>query len=261
MPADIDEASSNKKPLLVLGKITEILDAFSLSRPSMTLGELQQATGLPTSTVQRLVTNMADQGLLDRLGDQIRVGTRMAYWAASAMKDLDFLSVVKPVLGEIRDKTGETACLFRVEQHYRVCVAIAETHHALRRDMYVGKLIPLHAGSAGRVLLAWNPVLAEEILNGPLEPITDGTVTSADELRTLVAKAKGDGYAISAGEREDSASGLSAPVFDSSGDILGALMISGPTLRMPRQKCEEWVDLLVGYAEQVTRTIGGRIVL
>lgn len=260
MSADVNDASSNKKPLLVLGKITEILDAFTLSRPSMTLGELQQATGLPTSTVQRLVTNMADQGFLDRAGDQIRVGTRMAYWAASAMKDLDILSILKPILTEMRDTTGETACFFRVEQQYRVCVAIADTHHALRRDMYVGKLIPLHAGSAGRVLLAWNPLLAEQVLAGPLEPMTDGTVTSAEELRALIAKAKADGYAISTGEREDSASGLSAPVFDSSGEVIGALMISGPTLRMPRAKCEQWVDLLVGYAEQVTRTLGGRSV-
>jgi DNA-binding IclR family transcriptional regulator len=90
--------------------------------------------------------------------------------------------------------------------------------------------------------------------------MTDGTVTSAEDLRTLIAKARADGYAISAGEREDSASGLSAPVFDASGEIVGALMISGPTLRMPREQCEAWVDLLVGFAEQVTRTIGGRIV-
>lgn len=53
------------------------------------------------------------------------------------------------------------------------------------------------------------------------------------------------------------ASGLSAPVFDSAGEILGAVTISGPTLRMPQQQCEEWIDLLVGYAEQITRTLGG----
>jgi DNA-binding IclR family transcriptional regulator len=256
--ASVNEGTS-KQPLLVLGKITEILDAFSLSRPSMTLGEIQQVTGLPTSTVQRLVSNMVAQRLLDRAGDQIRIGARMAYWAATAVKDLDVLSVVNPVLKEIRDKTGETACFFKVEQTFRVCVAIAETRHALRRDMYVGKVIPLHAGSASRVLLAWSPELAEKILASPLEPLTDGTVTSPDELRTLIARARADGYAITAGEREDSASGLSAPVFDSAADIVGAITISGPMVRMPREQCEAWVDLLVGYAEQVTRTIGGRI--
>ncbi|MET0315345.1 MAG: IclR family transcriptional regulator [Rhodococcus fascians] len=253
-----ESASSRQQPLLVLGKITEILDAFTLDRPAMTLGEIQQATGLPTSTVQRLVSNMAAQGLLDRSGDQIRIGVRVAYWAATATKDLDVLSVVNPVLKEIRDKTGETACFFKVEQDFRVCVAIAETRHALRREMYVGHVIPLHAGSASHVLLAWNPELAEHILAGPLESLTDETVTSPGEQRQVIAQTRADGYAITAGEREDSASGLSAPVFDAAGDVLGAVTISGPTLRMPRERCEEWVDLLVGYAELITRTIGGR---
>src|SRR3954454_17276713 len=250
-------ASSKQQPLLVLGKITEILDAFSLTHPDMTLGEIQQATGLPTSTVQRLVSKMVAQGLLDRAGDRIRVGVRMSYWAATALKDLDVLAVVKPVLKEIRDKTTETACFFKVEQNFRVSVAIAETRHALRRDMYVGKVIPLHVGSASRVLLAWNPELADSVLSAPLEPMTDGTVTSPDELRKLIAQARADGYAITAGEREGSASGLSAPVFDAAGDVLGALTISGPTIRMPQAQCEEWIDLLVGYAEQITRTLGG----
>ena len=53
MATDDAAASSKQQPLLVLGKITEILDAFSLAHPEMTLGEIQQATGLPTSTVQR----------------------------------------------------------------------------------------------------------------------------------------------------------------------------------------------------------------
>ncbi|KWX20587.1 MULTISPECIES: IclR family transcriptional regulator [Mycolicibacterium] len=254
---DVD-SSGKQQTLLVLAKITEILNAFTLARPAMTLGEIQQATGLPTSTVQRLVSNMVAQGMLDRIGDQIRIGIRMSYWAATARKDVDVLAVVNPVLKEVRDKTGETACFFTVEQNFRVCVAVAETHHALRRDMYVGKVIPLHVGSASRVLLAWDPDLARRILSAPLEPMTEGTVTSADELAGLIAATRSDGYAITAGEREDSASGLSAPVFDSAGDILGALTVSGPTVRMPREQCEAWVDLVVGYAEQITRTLGGR---
>ncbi len=252
------ESSGKQQTLLVLTKIAEILNAFTLSRPAMTLGDIQQATGLPTSTVQRLVSNMVAQGMLDRVGDHIRIGIRMSYWAATARKDVDVLAIVNPVLKEIRDKTGETACLFTVEQNFRVCIAVAETQHALRREMYVGKVIPLHVGSASRVLLAWTPDLAEQVLNAPLEQLAEGTVTSAEELRSLISHTRSDGYAITAGERDDSASGLSAPVFDSAGEILGALAINGPTLRMPQQRCEEWIDLLVGYAEQITRTLGGR---
>jgi DNA-binding IclR family transcriptional regulator len=258
MSEDDGATSVTQKPLLVLGKITEILDAFSLSRPSMTLGEIQHATGLPTSTVQRLVTNMVAQGLLDRTGDQIRIGVKLAYWAAPAVKGVDVLTIVNPVLRELRDTTGETACFFREEQGYRVCVAVAETRHALRRDMYVGKILPLHAGSAGRVLLAWDDDLADRVLSRPLEPITGTTITSPERLRELIGQTRKDGFAITTAEREDGSSGLSAPVFDSATELIGALAISGPTIRMPLARCEQWLDLLVACAEKLTRTLGGR---
>ncbi|WP_243794380.1 hypothetical protein [Saccharopolyspora gloriosae] len=58
----------------------------------------------------------------------------MAYWGVAAGKDLDVLSVVNPVLKELRDATGETASFFRSEGEHRVCVAVAETRHALRRS-------------------------------------------------------------------------------------------------------------------------------
>jgi DNA-binding IclR family transcriptional regulator len=167
MMTDHGAVGAKQQPLLVLGKIIEILDPFSLAFPSLTLGEIQQATKLPTSTVQRLVSNMVVQGLLDREGDQIRIGVQMSFGAAAVVKDLDVLSILQPVLNQIRDETTETASFFTVEQNFRVCVAIAETLQALRRDMYIGKVIPLLVGSASRVLLAWNPELARSVLSSP----------------------------------------------------------------------------------------------
>ncbi|HTF53266.1 MAG TPA: IclR family transcriptional regulator [Pseudonocardia sp.] len=256
--ADAEPGSSRHRPLLVLSKITDILDAFSLAKPELTLGEIQRATGNPTSTVQRLVSNMVAEGMLDRHGDRIRVGVRMAYWAAPAAHGIDVMELVTPVLRELRDETGESACFFREEQGQRVCVALAETRHALRRDMYVGKIMPLHVGSSGRVILAWRPTLAEAILAGPLPSFTDATITDPAVLRRLVDQTRRDGYAVTVAERDDGASGLAAPVFDSSTELVGALAISGPTIRLPRERCEGWVDLLVAQAERLIRTLGGR---
>ena len=59
-----------------------------------------------------------------------------------------------------------------MELNFRVCVAVAETHHALRRETYVAKAVPLHAGSASPVLPAGNPDLADQILSAPLTQIT-----------------------------------------------------------------------------------------
>lgn len=253
------EQAGGGQPLLVLGKISEILDTFTLDRPALTLGEIRAATGFPTSTVQRLVTNLVSLGFLDRQGDRIRVGVKMAYWAAPAVKGVDVLDLLLPVLRELRDQVGETVCLFREEQGHRVCVGLAETEHALRREMHVGKILPLHAGSAGRVLLAWNPDLAQQVLSRPLDQITSSTITSVDDLASAIAHARADGYAITVAERDVGASGLSAPVFDASGDLVGAITISGPTLRMPMEQCEEWVEVLVETATRATRLLGGRV--
>jgi DNA-binding IclR family transcriptional regulator len=250
---------STHTPLLVLAKITEILNAFTLKQPSLTLREIQQSTGLPTSTVQRLVTNLVANGFLDRVEDRFRIGVRMAFWAAAAAKDFDVLAVINPVLKDVRDITGETACFFRAEGEMRVCIAVAETHHSLRREMSVGRIAPVTVGASGRVLLAWNQRLAEQVLDHELPQLTDSTVTDRDTLRTLVKQTHGDGYAITVGERVDGASGIATPVFDSAGDLVGALTVQGPTLRMPYDKCVEWVDVLVEHAERITRALGGRL--
>lgn len=255
-------APSAPKPagntLLVLGKITAILDAFSLTRPILSLGDIREATDLPMSTVQRLVANLTGQGFLDREGDGYRIGLKMAYWAAPATRGKAKLDVISPLLADLRDGVGETACFFTAEQQRRVCVAMAETRHALRREMHVGKILPLHAGSASRVLLAWDPELLEALLRQPLEPITDFTITESQALQAAIRRTRTDGFAITTGERESGASGLSAPVFDSSAAVLGAVTISGPTFRMPEEVCRDWVETLLETAERMTRLIGGR---
>lgn len=258
MPAASTAPKATGSTLLVLGKITAILDAFTLTRPVLTLGDIRGATNLPMSTVQRLVANLVGQGFLDREGEGYRIGLKMAYWAAPATRGKAMLDVVSPLLADLRDTLGETACFFTAEQNHRVCVAMAETRHALRREMHVGKILPLHAGSASRVLLAWDPDLLQALLRTPLESITDFTITEAQALQDAVTRTRTDGFAITTGERESGASGLSAPVFDASAAVLGAVAISGPTFRMPEEVCRQWVEPLLQAAERMTRMVGGR---
>ncbi|MCS5479029.1 IclR family transcriptional regulator [Corynebacterium sp. YIM 101645] len=259
MTVNEKQSAASVKPLLVLGKISAILDAFTLTRPTLSLGEIRETTGMPASTVQRLVTNLVSQGFLEREDDSFRIGLKMAYWAAPATRGVEILDLFNPLLKELRDLTGETVCFFRPEREYRVCVAMAETRHALRRAMRVGAILPLYAGSAGHVLLAWNPELLQRIKDAPLQPLTDATITSPEELEAVVKKTRRDGFSITTGQREDGASGMSAPVFDSTGTAVGALTISGPTMRMPYSVCEGWIEELLSTAERMTRLIGGRL--
>ncbi|OBJ12644.1 IclR family transcriptional regulator [Mycobacterium sp. 1482292.6] len=251
--------SAGIKPLLVLAKIRGIMDAFTLSEPELTLSEIRARTGYPTSTVQRLVANLVAEEFLDRIGDRFRIGARVAYWAAPVASSMGLLEAVSPALESLRDASGETACFFRREGPFRVCVAIAETRHGIRREMHVGKIVPLHVGSAGRVLMAWDDDALREVLASDLARFTDATVTDPDVLRANVEEARRMGFAITSGERDEGATGVAAPVFDARGQVLGALMISGPSFRFSPELAERWADNVVGAADQVTRTLGGRL--
>lgn len=244
--------------LLVLTKITAILDAFTLSAPELTLVQIRERTGLPASTAQRLVANLVDQGFLDRTTVGYRVGLRMTHWAAPALQGLDAIDVTRPILGQMRDEIGETVALFRESHGFRVCVAMAETRHVLRRAMRVGQVLPLHAGSAGRVILAWTPGLLDRILADGVKPLTEGTIVDERELRAVVRRTYEDGYAVTSGERQTGAGGLAAPVFTAQGELYGALAVMGPNSRLPAEECERWVPYLVEKAELVTRALGGR---
>jgi DNA-binding IclR family transcriptional regulator len=248
-----------EQPLLVLGKIAAILDAFTLVEPIRSVAEIRTITGLPTSTTHRLVANLVDNGFLDRTGENLyRIGARMAYWAGPAARSRDLTEILTPQLNALRDHTGETACFFRAEQGNRVCIGLAETRHGLKQEMYVGRLQPLHVGSSGRVILAWNDELLNEVASHELRPFTGVTITDPEVLRQAVAETRAAGYAITVGERLEAASGLAAPVFDPHGSLVGALTVMGPTLRMPRETCEGMVDAVVTTADSITAALGGR---
>lgn len=253
-----DSPTGGVTPLLVLGKITQILDAFSADRSSLTLGQLRAATGLPASTVQRLVANMVWAGLLERHDDQLRIGLRMAYWAAPAIRAIDAITVISPLLDDLRDLTGESVTLFRVEQGRRVCVALSPTRHELRQEAYVGRLMPLHAGSAGRVLLAWDTELEDPVLARDMQRLTGMTITERDDLDAALAATRAQGYAVTSGERIDGAAGLSAPIFDDTGRVLFSLTISGPAIRITDEAIASWTVPLVEAARDATQRVGGR---
>jgi DNA-binding IclR family transcriptional regulator len=249
---------SGYTPLLVLSKIADILSAFTIAQPEQTLAGIRAATGLPPSTVQRLVGNLVHHGFLDKTSTGYRVGVRMRQWSAAAAPAPDVVDVVKPVLARLRDHTGETACFFQYSAGRRVCVSMAETRHVVRAAMSVGSVLPLHAGSAGRVILAWTSGLVDDVLTHGLDPVTERTIIDPSALRVAVRRARSDGYAITTGERESGASGLSAPVFDSQRELVGAVTIMGPAIRLSLERCQESVAVLLAAASELTAALHGR---
>jgi DNA-binding IclR family transcriptional regulator len=202
----------------VLDKSVAVLEA--VRGGAGTLADLTSSTGLSRATAHRLAVALEVHRLLrrDRSGRWL-LGPRLGELAGGPPADA-LLERAGPVLSRLRDGTGESAQLYRRTGDSRVCVAAAERRSGLRDTVPVGSVLPLTAGSAAQVLLAWEPE----------DALPDGTAFSA---RTL-AEVRRRGWAASVGEREPGVASVSAPVRAADGAVLAAVSVSGPIERLTR---------------------------
>ena len=191
-----------------------VLDAVQAGAHS--LAALTETTGLSRATAHRLAVALEVHRFLAREGDgRWRPGPRLAPAGTDAL-----LERAAPALARLRDLTGESAQLYQRQGDQRVCVAAADLGSGLRDTVPVGAALPMTAGSAAQVLLAFTG--------------TEAPAGAAFTERTL-SEVRRRGWAHSVGEREQGVASVSAPVFGPDGRLLGAVSVSGPLERLTRQ--------------------------
>lgn len=227
----------------VLDKAALVLSALE-SGPA-TLAQLVQLTGLARPTAHRLAVALEHHHLVARdMQGRFVLGPRLGELAAAAGEDR-LLAIAGPMLTSLRDRTGESAQLYRRQGDHRVCVAAAERPAGLRDTVPMGATLTMKAGSAAQVLLAWED--PDRLHRGLLGARFTATQLSAVRRR---------GWAQSTGEREPGVGSVSAPVRGPNGRVIAALSISGPIERLTRQPGRLHADVVVGAAEDLSETLG-----
>ena len=224
----------------VLDKSVAILSA--LATGPLSLAALRTATGLPRPTAHRLAVALERHRLVSRDGEgRFVLGPRLGELAASGSHDA-LIEAAAPVLALLRDNTGESTQLYRREGDVRVCVAAAELPFGLRNTVPVGSRLPLTAGSAAQVLLAWEN--ADRLHRG-----------AADAVFTVqaLARVRRQGWAMSVAEREAGVASVSAPVRSASGRVVAAVSVSGPIERLTRNPGRLHARAVVAAGEAISR--------
>ncbi|MGH8870330.1 MAG: IclR family transcriptional regulator, partial [Actinomycetes bacterium] len=154
------------------------------------------------------------------------------------------LGAAGPVLGHLRDVTGESAQLYRRQGNVRICVAAAERASGLRDTVPVGTTLTMAAGSAAQILLAWE------------EPdrLHRGLMGARFTAATL-AGVRRRGWAQSVAEREAGVASVSSPVRNASGRVVAAVSVSGPIERLTRAPGRLHAPSLLGAAQQLTEAL------
>lgn len=184
----------------VIDKVAGLLAA--LRDHPLDLVELQAATGLPRATAHRLAAALEAHHLVRRDAQgRFCLGLELVALGRAANEQLGLAEVAGPALLRLRDDCGESVQLFVREDGMRRCVVSLQSPHGLRWIVPEGSLLPLGAGSAGKVL-----------------------------------DAQGNArWVQSVEEREKGVASVSAAIRNRNGEVVAAVSVSGPIERLTRQ--------------------------
>ncbi len=198
--------------------------------------DVAERVGLPKSTTARLLAALTAEGAAEQVagGTDYRIGQQLVSLAASVVSPLSLIALAKPHLLALTAATGEAAGLSIVDGDLMHYVDQEDSPHPVAIRDWTGTRFPLHAVSAGIVVLASRrPDEVDAFLAAPLEGLTAHTVTDPAELRKRIARARAAGCAWTRDESTDGISSVAAPIASRVGEVIGAVHVHGPSYRFP----------------------------
>lgn len=240
----------------VVERACQVLDCFSPERPRLQISELRRRTGLPATTVARLVKTLVGQRLLEREGDEYSLGLRVLVWGGPATAGSDLIAAAGPIVEHVRDITGESAGLYIRQGASRVAVVSVQSRHSIVYRGYVGQVMPLHAGAAGKVFMAFDREALEAAKAEGLDALTPFTVTDEDELAAQLDEVRQRGWAFASQEREVGLSSLAAPVFTPGGHVAAAFAVGAPSFRLTDDVAHEVGSTVAAAALSLSQRLG-----
>ena len=210
----------------------QLFSLFSGNQRDWGVGELTEASGLTKSRVSKVLAAYRDAGLLrqDPVTRRYRVDRR-AFVIGSRFLIHDPLSrEALPIMRELGNATGHSARLCIRDGNDLIYLLTLEGPHFIDTGWRAGAILPWHATSAGRVLLAYMSEAERDAVLGAdtLAQLTEKTVTDRRELIRLLAAVRRDGFSIAQGESTAGLGAISTPVLGPDQKVCGALGLAFP---------------------------------
>ena len=261
---DIDDDAEDRQRVGVqsLGRAFAILEEVARHREGIGLADLSKLVGLHNSTTFHLAKTMVSLGYIRQEKDskRYRIGRPLFALAASALDEIEMVNVAKPVLEELSRDTGESSHFSVRMGDAVVGIARAGGPAAFQLADRVGVVRPAHCTALGKVMLA---SLTDDQLNRflqrvELKPSTEKSITEIPALLREIAEVRRTGVAYDDGEFNLEVRCIAVPVKDFTGQIIGALGISGPIWRQSNQAQQAKAKMLQAAARRLSAAFGAK---
>ena len=236
-----------------------IVNLLANSPEGMGPREIGRTLGYSAGAVQKILNTLRMQNVVNKKSntDKYMLGVSALRLAQQIIAQTDFQTVVRPLLEDLAERTGETAFWAVRDGLVTVYVDKVVSKHELRVDPPLGVARPLNATAVGQLLMAYAPedLIPQLVAANAIVAASEHSVTDLIMLRERIALALRNGYAHDSREFQPSSSSLAVPIFDQDGSVTAALAVCGPAERFDSQL--DWLrDQLQGVASVLNASLG-----
>ena len=233
-----------------LARGLKILVIMSDCENGIGITELADQLGVDKSTASRLVQTLLKDGFVQKAKDErsYTLGPMLVNLSRSVITRMPLRDSAKPYLKKLVEVSGECSHIAIYAQGKALYIDQMESPSTLRVNVEVGQLAPLHCTALGKILLAFGnyPLPVE------LEGHTEKTINDLQALEKELEIVRKKGYAIDDEEFDNDVRCISVPVFDFREKLVGAIGISGPSVRLGLKEIETLAPQIIQIGKQLS---------
>lgn len=239
----------------------DLLEQFHDEVDELGVTELSKRLKLHKNNVFRLLATLESRGYIEqnRVTENYRLGLKTLELGQTFIRQMGLLRQSRPVLEALQKECNETVYVAILKDFYIIYLDVVETDLTVRVVPRVGSRLPAYCTAAGKVQIAYmtDEELIQYLPTKELKPYTPSTITDRDVLKEQLKTIAEEGYAIDNEELDIGVRCCGAPIRDYTRRIVGAVSISGPSMRFSDERLDtELIPLVKRAAEEISSKLG-----
>lgn len=216
------------------------------------------ALALPVGSVHRLLNDLAEESVVEKDAEGAwRLAHRLLGIVDMQLESVGFHRLAHPFCEAIAAEVGETVNVNILSGDGCVVVDKVRGNERMQLDWRVGARGPLYCGGSAKAILAYLPEAEQKrIARQPKPRFTKYTLTTSGELLDELDRIRGRGYAIDNQEIVLGVFCVAVPILDRQSRPVGAISISGPSVKAPGKQILPLVTRLNEACGHVSRSLG-----
>lgn len=237
-----------------LYKAIKLLDYFDAQHPERGISELAELSGMLKSSVYNIMSTYEECGIIEKnpRNSQYRLGLRILALSNVISRGDVFDQIISPHMDEICEITGETVFFATPYGNKIIYRDASYPNLSLSSRTIKGLVAPMYCTGLGKAMLAFMGREAiERVIAEGFEQYTPYTITDPQLLREELEKIRNQGFAVDNMEHEYGIKCVAVPLRNSGEEVVGAISVSGPSLRISDQKIQEYSNLVIERARLI----------